>query len=151
MLNKIFLFFQKYRYYFYALLAITFFFIFYTLNALQNLKQKTSVTVPISPSLTPTPQLSTLVPSTEDQTKNDLIFSQGWDKLQKDYPWYKNLPIVQNYYTIVYDFDKKSFRIRLSATNFSPEQKNQIMNQALENLKKINVDLTKYTYYVLED
>ena len=46
------------------------------------------------------------------QTEADLAFNENYEKFLIDYPWYTELPIEKSNYRIIYDFEKKSFRIR---------------------------------------
>ena len=58
------------------------------------------------------------------------------------------LPIETNAYRIVYDEKLKSFRIRVLIVA-NDQQKQQIVDQALSDLKNIGVTQTPIPYYVL--
>jgi len=110
-----------------------------------------SKTKPTTPSPSPTPSaknqfnLNELNSQESTQLIQDALkYGQALEKLNQTYPWYSKLPIETNEYRIIYDFDKKSFRIRLLQPT-SPE----IKQKALDALKNIGVDLTIFTYYFL--
>jgi len=84
-----------------------------------------------------------------EQIADDLIFGQTWTEFIKQNPWYKSLPIETKTYRIIYDFEKKSFRIRLLITP-SPTERQTIVQQALNDLEKIGVNLKETSYTVLE-
>ncbi len=66
-----------------------------------------------------------------DQGKRDLEFGQIETALYAQKPFLTKLPINTSQFTIVYDFDKKSLRVRLKNTNPTTKQ------AALEQIKKI--------------
>lgn len=79
------------------------------------------------------------------QLPNDQLYGQALESLHQQYPWYSQLPIETKDFRIIYDFDKKSFRIRLLQPS-SPE----IKQKALDALKNIGVDLNQFSYYFLQ-
>lgn len=93
---------------------------------------------------TTNPVIPTISPIIET-LPNDLEFSRGLTDLHEKYPWYSKLPIENEDYRIIYDFDTNSFRIRLLT-----ESTEIIKNAALNNLKSIGVDITITSYYFLE-
>jgi len=112
-----------------------------------------AVPIVISPSPTPTTtpsatiQPTSVVVPTESvfQTPNDQLYGQAIKTLVQQYPWYPKLPIETKDFRIIYDFDKKSFRIRILT------QPTDVIKQvAIDKLKEIGVDLTKFTYYFIE-
>lgn len=78
----------------------------------------------------------------------DLAFGERYEDFLKNYPWYQSLPIEKNEYRIVYDFEKKSFRIRFKITT-SEDQKELIVKTALEDIKKIGVK-DPVNYYIID-
>lgn len=81
----------------------------------------------------------------EQQTQDDLNFGQTIDELHQQYPWYSQIPIVTDDYTIAFNFDKNSFRIIL----LKPATE-AIKQSALNALQAIGVDLDKFNYYFIE-
>lgn len=84
------------------------------------------------------------------QAEDDLIFGKAFAEFIQKYPWYRQLPIDNENYTIVYDFEKKAFRIRLKIQTKTPEEKDAIVKQALADLKEIGIDTKVANYDVLE-
>ena len=151
-MNKLIEAYHKYKKYLYIVLFILVVIFVYFTQLIQSVKQKTTAPLtPLIPLTSPTVTPTTEPGEFKEQAQNEIIFNEAWDKLQKEYPWYKNLPIIKDGYTIVYDFDKKSFRIRLTSKNISSEERNVLVNSALDQLKKIKVDLKINTYYIIED
>ena len=86
----------------------------------------------------------------EEQNKNDLIFNENMKKLLEKYPWYYKFPIITSEYTIVYDYDKEQFRVRIKLPASAPEaQRQDLITKALEEFKKVNVTVTPTSYYIL--
>lgn len=84
------------------------------------------------------------------QGKDDFIFGQKMQKLMEQYPWYEKMPIQSPSYTIVYDFEKEAFRIRITATPpLTDNQRKTIEQEALKALRDIGVNTTLQSYYVL--
>lgn len=77
-------------------------------------------------------------------------FSEEWAQYITANPWVAQLPIENSNYRIVYDSIKKSFRIRI-LVSVSDTQKQQLINQALNDLKNIGVEkyFNPIPYYVL--
>lgn len=82
------------------------------------------------------------------QTTNDYVFGQSYIQFLDKNPWYVYLPINTDQYTVVYDFDKKSFRIRIKIAT-TDVQKNDLVTQVLAKLKSIGVTADPIPYYVL--
>lgn len=83
------------------------------------------------------------------QSQNDLLFGQQLSDFLKTRPWFTSLPIDSANYTIVYDFAKQAFRIRLKVAVSGNTQEQQLINQALNALKQIGVKDNPIPYYVL--
>jgi hypothetical protein len=83
--------------------------------------------------------------------EGDYTFSKFMGEINDKYPWYGYMPIDTSDYTIVWDFDKIQFRIRLKISSTSPQNtKDILISRALVNLKKVTSgDFDKYGYYVL--
>ena len=80
-----------------------------------------------------------------EQTANDLYFAKTVQKLYAQYPFLRNLPIDTNKYTIVYDYQKQSLRVRLKKVSRKSVEKE--INQTLTG---IGVDLEKTAIYYLD-
>ena len=83
------------------------------------------------------------------QLKDDLLFAKTELNYHKKYPWYSKLPIIREEYTIIYNFKKEAFRIRIKIENPSEDQKELIIQKALKDLENIGVDTKTITYYTL--
>lgn len=92
----------------------------------------------------------------EEQLTRDLTEQAGGDRLfadaqtdwYKDNPWYAQLPIVKDDYTIVYEPDTKKFRIRLTLSdNPTGAEIDAAKDRAVQELETIGVDLNLYQYY----
>ncbi|MDZ4229156.1 MAG: hypothetical protein U1C50_02785 [Patescibacteria group bacterium] len=79
------------------------------------------------------------------QTQDDLTSAAAIKAVHDQFPWYAKMPIEAPDYRIVYDFDKKSFRIRLLTKSTET-----IKQAALDQLETIGVDLKQYEYYFIE-
>lgn len=86
-----------------------------------------------------------------EQISDDYEFAKYWDNIYREYPWYKKLPIVTDNYKIYWVIQEKSFRIRLTVSENSPEeQKKDFVNKALKDIEELTgVSYENYPYYVL--
>lgn len=84
------------------------------------------------------------------QAIDDSIFGEAFEKFIEDYPWYIHLPIENNQYRIVYDFEEKSFRIRILVPDLDPAQEETLIQKALEDLKIIGLT-EPINYYVINE
>lgn len=82
------------------------------------------------------------------QIKDDYLFGETYKKFLADYPWYHNLPIEKANYRIIYDFEQKSFRIRLKVA-FEKEQRSVIIKEAVADIKNLGIK-DPIKYYVLD-
>jgi len=73
----------------------------------------------------------------------DLEFGETVKQIYKELPFLTKLPISNERYTIVYDFDKKTIRVRLYTDR-------SLVEKEINNLlKSIGVDIKKYPPYYL--
>ncbi len=77
-----------------------------------------------------------------------LLFDKAFRGFIETHPWYTSLPIENIQYRIVYDFEEKSFRIRIKVS-VSEEEEKVLVEKALENLKQVGVT-EPIPYYVLK-
>lgn len=77
----------------------------------------------------------------EQQAEDDYYYAQTEAEFYQEYPWYQQLPIVTDEYTIVYDFSQKLFRVRLKDPNISDQEKVEVMNKALKDIQEIGIDV----------
>ena len=84
------------------------------------------------------------------QSVDDLIFSEAFEEFIIDYPWYVSLPIETDKYHIVYDFERKSFRIRIIVPISDKNQEEIIIENALNDLKTIGLS-EPINYYVIKE
>lgn len=84
------------------------------------------------------------------QTEGDLAFNESYSQFLKDFPWYRNIPIEKNDYTVVYDFDLKSFRIIMNRKIINNSDKDLIIKNAISDLTKIGVKLPINNYVLQE-
>jgi len=82
------------------------------------------------------------------QTVNDKIYGDAFTKFIQGSPWYLSIPVEKDDYEIVYNFDKKSFRIQLKVA-IPSDQLNGVIQNALGDLKAIGVP-APISYYVLD-
>lgn len=84
------------------------------------------------------------------QGKDDTEFSEAQQAIRREYSWYDSLPIETEEYTIVYDYRREEFRIRLKISQNSPaELINDLTQKALLNLETIGVNPVESGYYVV--
>ncbi|MGB9706482.1 MAG: Ig-like domain-containing protein [Microgenomates group bacterium] len=89
--------------------------------------------------------------TSEEQAKlqaiGDISFNEAITLLYQKKPWLKKLPIVNNKYVIVYDFEDQAIRVRLITDATSKlsqeEQVSQIKNAAFKELENIGVNLSE--------
>ncbi|MBU0572646.1 Ig-like domain-containing protein [Patescibacteria group bacterium] len=84
------------------------------------------------------------------QSIDDSIFGEAFENFIENYPWYVHLPIENSQYRIVYDFERKSFRIRVLVPDLDPEQEEVFIENAIENLKTIGL-IEPINYYVIKE
>ena len=82
------------------------------------------------------------------QTEGDRLFGDAYINFIKNYDWYQHIPIETSDYRIIYDFNKKSFRVRVLKET-TKEELAEIINDATNNIKKIGVQ-DPINYYVLD-
>lgn len=96
------------------------------------------------PTPSPTPELQSSNPDLPDDEK----YSSALIAINEEYPWYSKLPIETRNYRIVYDFDKKMFRIRF-LLEISSSQIATFTQNALDDLKDVGVR-EPIKYYLLD-
>lgn len=87
----------------------------------------------------------------QQQAKDDVFFEQKMQEFRKQFPWYSGLPIVKDAYTVVYDFEKQAFRLRITKPNPSASEINQLKTDALRQLQNIGVDTKTQLMYVVDN
>ena len=86
----------------------------------------------------------------KEQSQADIEFNDAIENLEKDFFWYKDIPIDNSEYTVVYDYDRKEFRIRLKIPeNSSPEAIQTITQKALLSMENLGINPKDWGYYVL--
>lgn len=86
----------------------------------------------------------------KEQSQADIEFNEAIENLEKDFFWYKDIPIDNSEYTVVYDYDRKEFRIRLKIPeNSSPEVIQTITQKALLAMEDLGINPKDWGYYVL--
>lgn len=83
------------------------------------------------------------------QSKDDIDYGKAYISFLKEYPWYHFLPIETKEYRIFYDFEERSFRIRLLVAPQTDKEREWIVNKALESLIRIGVE-EPVPHYVLD-
>ncbi len=86
---------------------------------------------------------------TKQLVEDAITVGEAQKKTDKEYPWNKKLPIVKEEYSIVYSFEQNAFRIKLNNQNISSEEKQNILNKALNDLEAIGVDTKNIKYFVI--
>lgn len=83
--------------------------------------------------------------SLTDTRLGDQLFSEGIKDLYEKYPWYINIPIDTNDFTIIFDFDRDEFRVRLKIQRDAPLDVKNILTQKAEGeISKLNAHTSKY-------
>lgn len=89
-------------------------------------------------------------PGVADQGLLDIEFNEALIRKIDKFPWYQDFPIVTDEFTIVYDYELNSFRIRLKiAESASQEIKTSVQQKALDAMKNKNVDPDEWGYHFL--
>ena len=90
-------------------------------------------------------------PTTEDmkqQAEYDRVFAKAIEELSEEYTWFTRVPIREEEFIIVYDYEKKKFRLALQIPDTStPEKIDAVINRALDALIEIDVDPEKEGFY----
>lgn len=79
-------------------------------------------------------------------------YSPDWGiKFNKEYPWYKKIPIETKEFVIIFDFEVDKFRIILNIPENSTQNlKNSLTSKAVEEIKKLTGEsFDQYEYYVV--
>lgn len=87
---------------------------------------------------------------TELQTQGDLDFTDAYKDFLTDHPWYHKFPIENEKYRIIYDLEIKKFRIRILINATSEDEKNTLINEAVEKIKQAGVK-EPFEYYTLDN
>lgn len=130
---------------FFVLLII--FLIIFVLVSYSLPNQKRSPIVP--PNTTATPSATPTIDPVTAPAESSFEYNQALIELIKKYPWYTSLPLETKDYRVIFDFEKDKFRIRIFNSRVSPSQKQNILDSALVNMRRIGVDTNKYSYYVI--
>lgn len=101
------------------------------------------------------PPLPSNVPQPDEQIQKENIDnpinSENVVQMRQNYPWLNLLPLETKNYVIMYDWPKKSLRIRIivNATSSAAyeEQVAQIKKEVNQKLKEIGVDLNTFKLY----
>jgi hypothetical protein len=83
------------------------------------------------------------------QSQADKEFSDTYKNFIQKYPWYIKMPIENKNYRIVYDFDKKKFRIRILSSSATFDDVKTLVHEALVDLENAGVK-EPIEYYVLD-
>lgn len=86
-----------------------------------------------------------------EQAQEDINFDEAIKKLQAEYPWYDDIPLETEQFTIIYNYDRKQFRIRLQVSeDTNQEIIDNLTNKALTALMDKNIDVDDWGgYYVV--
>lgn len=103
------------------------------------------------PSETPTPTTlfpnqPTSSPSAESQGAIDKNFGNELNKAINSYPWYKNLPLTNTNYFVLFDTSQKKIiaRIYSKSNNLSTQQVEDIKNSILSKLSQLGIPTSQY-------
>lgn len=113
-----------------------------TLNLAQFTKIEENIPEVIEETATPEIQ-SIRNEEAKKQTEADKSFVIATNKVEKKYPWFHKFPIESEEYTIVYDYEQDSFRIRFKV-EYTKEKENEIVQK----IKEIVGDTT-FDWYVI--
>ena len=130
---------------FFGLLSLSLLSTLYLLSTRSSPPPSLPSSLPPLSGATPSSTLSPADAAKAEQTANDLYFAQTAQKLYAQYPFLRKLPIDTNKYTIVYDYQKQSLRVRLKKVSRKSVEKE--INQTLTG---IGVDLEKTAIYYLD-
>lgn len=83
------------------------------------------------------------------QSQDDYVYGQALKNVVNEYPFYTSLPIKTQNYVIYYDFEQGEFAITLLVATENVDQKDEIIKDALENIRKIGVE-DPILYYINE-
>lgn len=84
------------------------------------------------------------------QIEDDLLYAKAQKEWYQDNPWYAGLPIVTDEFTIVYDVEEKSFRIRITLEDGATNAEiNAAKQEALDDLEDIGADPNTQGYYFI--
>lgn len=79
-----------------------------------------------------------------------LEVSAAFYQTVEQYPFIQKLPIRKDSYTIVFDYDREEFRVRLKMPSTAPEAtKQEALNAALADMQASEITVDDYGYYVL--
>lgn len=101
------------------------------------------------PSPTTSVRLPSPIPiiSTEDQIKAqseaDLNFGKWAQDVNRNYPWYNQLPIQTEKYYVYFDLDLKKFIGRLYANG---QQAENLKTEVMRRLSELGIDTSKYEF-----
>lgn len=92
-----------------------------------------------------------LLEDIRQQAEGDVIFAEDQKEWYQNNPWYAELPIVTNGYTIVYDVEEKSFMIRLTLKeDATSTEVSAVKREALDDLEDIGANPNTQGYYFIE-
>ena len=83
------------------------------------------------------------------QAEGDTAYNDATRRFVEDNPWYTSLPIETKEYRIVYDYDKKMFRIRFLQEQTDEQTIKTIIEDALKKLKKAGAE-EPIKYYTMQ-
>ncbi len=86
----------------------------------------------------------TIMERIEDQNIGDTFFSESGKQMADAYPWFRDIPIYADTYTVVFDYEQQKFRIVVKPGADKPTA----TSNALQALRDIGVQITATNYYV---
>ncbi len=72
-----------------------------------------------------------------EQSRDDYDYGQALIEVVKKYPFYPNLPIRTSDFVVYFDFEKEQFIIDILKSNLDAAARQELINQAIEYIKKI--------------
>lgn len=85
----------------------------------------------------------------EETAKGDVAFNVALKESLEKYPWMNDLPIRGDGYIIFYDYKLEKFRLGLYISETaSQEEKDELIDAALEELDYLDVPTDESNYYI---
>ena len=107
-----------------------------------------SVSPPVvTPWPTANPSQTPLVPTDIQKQQNaDANFGNELQKIQKSYPWYNNLPLMDTNYFVYFDLGKKQLvaKIYSKSNNLSVQQVEEIKTSIISKLIELRIPTDQY-------
>jgi hypothetical protein len=86
-----------------------------------------------------------------EQVYDDWQFSKAQEQALQERPFLSKLPIETETFRAIFDHNRSKIRIRILIETSSDQQKEEVLNQALDYLNQSGIDVGNIGYYLIDN